>query len=173
MAAPYVVFLSGASGAGKSTLVKALSEKYSDFSKAAFLHFDSIGVPLVEEMIKAYGSGKEWQKITTYEWIKRIAQDYKDKTIVFIEGQTELTFIKEAFKQYNIDHYVILLVNVCPEERHSRLIMYRDQADLINDDMDNWANYLLNKAISEGCDVINTSQNVESSVAFLETFFPK
>ena len=51
--------------------------------------------------------------------------------------------------------------------------MYRDQADLINDDMDNWANYLLNQAISEGCDVINTSQNVESSVAFLETFFPK
>ncbi len=171
MPIPYVVFLGGASGAGKSTLVNELSKMHVGSSMAAFLHFDSIGVPSSEEMIATHGSTKEWQRATTYEWIKRIAENYTNKSIVFFEGQTEFTFVKEAFKKNNIQNYTMLLVHAPAEERHRRLVTARNQPHLVNDEMDNWANYLLNQSVNLGCTSINTSTtDVDSCVAFLETF---
>lgn len=167
----HVIFLSGASGAGKTTLIKALSKKYEGAPNVSFLFFDSIGVPSLEEMIERHGSSKKWQEDMTYEWVRRIAENHADKEVVFIEGQTELTFVKDAFKKYNIESYTIMLIHAKSDERHRRLISERNQADLVNNDMDNWANYLLNQATDLEYNVINTSeQSFDSSIEILETF---
>ena len=50
-----IVFLTVASGVGKTTLIDQLKSKYKD-SNWAFLHFDSIGVPSLDEMIDLFGS---------------------------------------------------------------------------------------------------------------------
>ncbi|GAB6091681.1 nSTAND3 domain-containing NTPase [Spirochaeta dissipatitropha] len=60
-----IYFITGASGVGKTTLVANLKNQYSE--KAwDFFHFDSIGVPSLEEMEEKYGSGSEWQKAMTF-----------------------------------------------------------------------------------------------------------
>ena len=136
-----------------------------------FFYFDSIGVPSVEEMIERHGSSKKWQEDMTYEWVRLIVENHADKDVVFIEGQTELTFIRDAFKQHNVKKHTIVLIHGERDERHRRLISERNQADLVNKDMDNWANYLLNQATDLGYEVIHTAdESVDSSIDILETF---
>ena len=50
--------ITGASGFGKTTLSDGLKKKYSD-KRWTFLHFDSIGIPPIEEMKKNYVSPSE------------------------------------------------------------------------------------------------------------------
>lgn len=49
---PFILFITGVSGAGKTTVLKQLCSKLAHQSVACF-HFDSIGVPSVEQMIKS------------------------------------------------------------------------------------------------------------------------
>jgi uridine kinase len=144
---PHIIFISGASGAGKTSLIKHLAIKYSDFSIAAF-HFDSIGVPPVEEMNKQYGSPREWQRAMTNEWVKRLIHESENKELLILEGQTDLTFIESAFKSNYFENYTIILIHCSHDLRHTRL-QNRGQTELINDEMDNWANYLHKQATSK------------------------
>ena len=66
------------------------------------MHFDSIGVPSPEEMIKQAGSGEKWQELTTYRWIEKITVEYQGKKIVAMEGQVNLDFIKAACHKFEI-----------------------------------------------------------------------
>ena len=63
-----IYFITGASGVGKTTLIEQLDKKYNN-KRWSFLHFDSIGVPSVEDMIKEYGSPSGWQEAITYQCI--------------------------------------------------------------------------------------------------------
>ena len=97
---PYIIFLTGASGAGKTTLVEQLKNELSN--SAILLHFDSIGVPTEEEMIKEYGSPSEWQRAMTNLWVDKIIHENSSKELVILEGQVNLEFIKSAFNNVNL-----------------------------------------------------------------------
>ena len=92
----FIVFITGASGVGKTTLVKKLKEKYFYNKIWEFLEFDSIGVPSKEEMVLGYGSGENWQREKTFEWIQKMVCDFPDKKLIIFEGQVNLQFIKKV-----------------------------------------------------------------------------
>lgn len=153
---PYIVFLTGASGAGKTTLLDAFSQE-SNPSTTACLHFDSVGVPSEQEMIKQYGSGRAWQKAMTYFWVNKISREFSDKKIVLIEGQVDINFILAAFHELQVTHYKIILVHCDNAIRHKRLHEDRNQPELINPEMDNWSNYLKKQANEMSIAVIDTT----------------
>jgi GrpB-like predicted nucleotidyltransferase (UPF0157 family)/GTPase SAR1 family protein len=153
---PFVIFLTGASGAGKTTLVNAFSHQSHDQSIVC-LHFDSIGVPSVEEMISVYGSPSEWQKAMMYHWAQKIIRDYQNKSLLIIEGQVNLDYIVYAFAGFNIHPYKIILVHCNNATRHHRLHLDRNQPELINDDMDKWAEFLKKQALEKNVTILDTS----------------
>ncbi len=63
---PFIFFLSGASGVGKTTILAELKTQ-NRFLDCVFLHFDSINIPSVEEMIEQTGSSEKWQEFVTYQ----------------------------------------------------------------------------------------------------------
>lgn len=152
---PFVIFLTGASGAGKTTLLDAFSN--IPLESTICLHFDSIGVPSEDEMIKTYGSGSEWQKAMTYYWVQRIIQDYSNKTNVILEGQVNLDFIASAFAGFNFHSYQIILFHCDDLVRHQRLHQGRNQSELINETMDNWAAFLKKQAIDRKAVILDTT----------------
>jgi hypothetical protein len=153
---PNIIFLTGASGSGKTSILKAL-ELSSSHSTIEFLHFDSIGVPSIEEMIQTYGTTSAWQKAMTYHWVKKLLTNYLDKEIIFFEGQVNLDFIISAFSGFNHHQYKIILVDCDDKVRHERLHQERNQPELVNDNMDNWSNYLRNQAIEKNVPILDTT----------------
>lgn len=152
-----IFFITGASGVGKTSLVEGLKNKYSKKNNWIFLHFDSIGVPTLEEMIKKFGSEENWQKETTYKWIKKMLNEYQDKDVIIFEGQVNLKFIKDGFSQNNFSNYKIILIDCDEELMAKRLTHDRGQPELFNDDMKNWLKYLRNQANSFEVNIIDTS----------------
>lgn len=162
-----ILFLTGGSGAGKTTLVDALG-KALPADSVVCLHFDSIGVPSEADMIKQYGSGREWQRVMTYRWVERLVNDYADKDFVIFEGQVDLQFIMDAFKQAGFDRYQIVLVHCNDAIRHQRLHSDRKQPELINAAMDNWAAYLKKQAGELHIPIFeSSSKNLYEAVAWL------
>lgn len=145
--APKVIFITGSSGAGKTTLLEALERKFVSIA-SAYHYFDSIGVPAVEEMNRVYGSGSEWQKAMTYCWVRCIQQHDADKEIVILEGQINLDFIVAACRGWDIRDYHIVLVHCDDAVRHERLAQFRQQPELIHQEMDHWAQYLRQQALA-------------------------
>jgi hypothetical protein len=88
-------------------------------------------------MIKVYGSDNEWQKAMTYHWIHKLITEYKDKELVFLEGQVNLDFITDAFTGFSFHQYRIILVHCDNKTRHKRLHLDRKQPELVNDQMNN------------------------------------
>ncbi|MBV8801388.1 MAG: GNAT family N-acetyltransferase [Gammaproteobacteria bacterium] len=161
---PHIIFLTGASGAGKTTLLNALKNDLSS-PEIAYFHFDSIGVPTEAEMIKVYGSGSEWQKAMTYHWIKKIITEYKEKEYVILEGQVNLDFITDAFSGFNFHQYKIILLHCNNKTRHQRLQDDRNQPELVNDQMDSWAEFLRKQAINKNVMILDTSlMNTEEMI---------
>lgn len=153
---PFIIFLTGASGSGKTTLLDALKKKLHGPS-VTYLHFDSIGVPSEEEMVKKYGSPSEWQKAMTIFWINKIVNEYSNKKLVIIEGQVNFFFIATAFKDINYNQYKIILIHCDTKVRHHRLYVNRNQPELINENMDSWAKFLKNQASEMNVTILDTS----------------
>ena len=107
---PFILFISGVSGAGKTTLLKKLCSQMPTESTVC-LHFDSIGVPSVEEMIQQYGSPSEWQRAMTDRWVDKLITEHTDKKLIILEGQVNLQFIEEACKRHNFKNYRIMLIH--------------------------------------------------------------
>jgi GrpB-like predicted nucleotidyltransferase (UPF0157 family)/GNAT superfamily N-acetyltransferase len=165
---PMIVFLTGASGAGKTTILDGFNKKFSNASITC-LHFDSMGVPSEEEMIKIYRSGSEWQKAMTYHWINKLINDYQDKKLVVLEGQVNLDFIVTAFEGFKFHQYRILLAHCENTIRHKRLHQDRNQPELINDNMDNWADFLKKQAIDRNAVILDTTlMNADEMVSQFE-----
>lgn len=165
---PVIIFLTGASGAGKTTILNAFNNKFST-SSVACLHFDNIGVPTEQEMIAAYGSGSEWQKAMTYHWIKKLINDYQNKNLLILEGQVNLDFIVSAFEGFNFSQYKIVLAHCENITRHKRLHQDRNQPELINDNMDTWAEFLKKQAIEKQAMILDTTlMNTDEMVSQFE-----
>jgi dephospho-CoA kinase len=150
-----VYFITGASGVGKTTLLNNFQHKYENMPWA-FLHFDSIGVPSPEEMIKEFGSPSRWQQVKTQQWVKKIIKEYT-YTRIFFEGQVNLEFIREAFEKESFENYKIILVDCEEKEMAHRLVYERNQPHLLTADMKNWLSFLRNQAAQLNVPVINTS----------------
>ncbi|MBE9051279.1 AAA family ATPase [Nostocales cyanobacterium LEGE 11386] len=153
---PNILFLSGASGVGKTTIVNALKAKNTNKSHF-FIHFDSIGVPSLTEMIEQVDSGERWQEITTHKWIAKILKEYQKTDTVIIEGQVRLNFIEDACQNFGLTKYAIALIDCTWEVMQERLINIRQQPELVNSDMQNWANLLRKQALCKNIKIIDTS----------------
>lgn len=152
-----IIWLTGASGVGKTTLLQNLKDKYASNPAWKFLKFDSIGVPSNDEMVRDFGSGENWQKTKTYEWIEKMVAGYADKELVVMDGQSNLDFIRQGFEKQNFTNYKIILVDCDQEHMLKRLIDERQQAWLASEDMKNWLKFLRKQAIAIGASIINTS----------------
>ncbi len=159
-----IFFITGASGAGKTTLVSELKNKYKNKKDWTFLHFDFIGVPTPEEMIKRYGSRENWQKEIACQWIKKMLTEYKDKEVIIFEGQVNLHFITDGFSKNNFSNYEIILMDCNEEIMSKRLTEYRNQPELLNQDMKNWLNLLRKQAKELNANIINTSNKSKPEV---------
>lgn len=167
---PLIIFITGASGSGKTTLVKELGAKLPA-NISTCLHFDSVGVPSEAEMLKTYGSISEWQKVITYQWIEKIINDYTNKKIVIIEGQVNLEFIISAFKKFGYNRYKIVLMHCDNFARHKRLNENRNQPELINKQMDYWAEFLYQQASEKQVKIFDsTFETVDKLVSMFEDY---
>lgn len=161
----HIYFITGASGVGKTTLVSQLEKKYGRRPNWLFLHFDSIGVPSEDEMRVKYGSGENWQRKTIKLWIQKMLTEYKDKTVIIMEGQVNLNFIKMSFEEHDFFDYTIVLVDCNKIVMRERLVNERKQSELATDEMNNWRDLLLEQAQSQGADIIDTNElNKDDSV---------
>jgi shikimate kinase len=172
MEIPSILFLSGASGVGKTSIVEKLKAQYHSSDNCAFVHFDSIGVPSPEEMIEQAGSGEKWQELTTYRWIEKITVECQDKKVVVIEGQVNLDFVEAACHKFEIARYLIVLIDCDWETIRERLVHNRQQPDLVNQDMKNWATFLRKQAQRKNLPIIDTShQTLEQVVRSVDMLF--
>ncbi|MDA2922349.1 AAA family ATPase [Patescibacteria group bacterium AH-259-L07] len=159
-----IFFITGASGVGKTSLVSALKDKYENREIWIFLRFDSLDVPTPEEMIEKFGSGENWQKEKTYELIKKMLNEYKDKDVIIFEGQVNLQFIKDGFSQNNFSNYDIILIDCNEDIMAKRLTEDRKQPELLTQDMKNWLNFLRRQAKDFEVNIIDTSNKTKSEV---------
>lgn len=167
---PDIFFITGASGVGKSTLVLLLQKKHGNKTDWLFLHLDSIGMPSEEMMIEKFGFPENWQKVVTGIWIGRMLTDYPDRRVIIFEGQVNLDFIKEAFKEHNFLNYKIVLVDCTEETMIQRLKGERKQPDLATPDMNNWRRFLREQALNYGESIIDTGElDKEQTVAAFES----
>jgi hypothetical protein len=78
------------------------------------------------------------------------------------------SFLAEAAEAAGIAAYFPILVHCDDETRVKRLSLDRQQAELVNESMMSWANYLRRDAKKRGCDILDTSAIVlDQSVAYV------
>jgi adenylate kinase family enzyme len=151
-------FITGASGAGKTTAVENLEKK--NLPNIKTFYFDNAGVPSEEEMIEKYGSGENWQKETTKNWVKEIVVKHLDNFDVILDGQMRISFIEEACKEYRLQNYEIILIDCSNEERKKRLES-RNQSWLYNEDMVNWSKYLRDETLKGKHKIIDNTNYIQ------------
>jgi len=151
-----IIVLTGASGVGKTTLVETLAQEVSP--PPLCLHFDSIGIPTVQEMLTTYGSTRMWQKAMTEAWIERLVREYHHAPLIIFEGQTDIEFIEAAFSALRFSRYKIILVSCTTETRKQRLVELRQQPELANPEMEAWSQYLSKQAEIKGLPELNTTR---------------
>lgn len=166
---PVICLLTGSSGCGKTHLSEALAKKL-DPNRAQVFHFDSIGVPSHEEMVRNFGSGEQWQEATTQEWIKRIAA-IRDKGLAILEGQYHPRFAIEACRAQGIQDFALAVVTCTEQTWVERLHgPGRSQPELITPDMRNWAQQLIGETTGAGGVVIDTTEaNVSRNMSEVGT----
>ncbi|MBX4949717.1 shikimate kinase [Rhizobium binae] len=161
--------LIGASGSGKTTIAHAIAERAPDNTDVLF--FDAIGVPSAEDMMREYGSGEAWQLAKTVEWMQRIAEIAASGRRVVFEGQTRLSFLAEGAMAAAWHDYVPILVDCDDATRATRLTFDRQQPELANPEMMDWANYLRGEARAHGCEILDTSaMSVEQAASRILSF---
>jgi len=151
-----LVILIGASGSGKTTIARAIAQQHAD--EVEVLHFDGIGVPSGQRMIAEHGSGEEWQRAKTIEWMAKLAPLSRSGRGVLFEGQTRLCFLAEGAEAAGRPAYLPILVDCDDETRSRRLSSERNQAALANEEMMSWARYLRREARGSGCEILDTSR---------------
>jgi hypothetical protein len=160
-----LVILTGASGSGKTTIAERIERQRPEVARV--FRFDSIGVPSPEERIAGWGSGGGWQRAMTIDWLARIARERDARPILF-EGQMRLSFVKEGLATAGIAEARIVLVHCDDATRTHRLCNERNQPDLANAEMMNWAKFLRREAEAGGFELLDTSKiSIEESVDYI------
>jgi len=150
-----LVVLIGASGSGKTTIARAIEQRYA--GDIEVFYFDRIGVPPLERMISEHGSGEEWQRAKTIEWMAKLAPLCRSGGRLLFEGQTRLSFLAEGAVAAGGLDYLPILVDCHDETRSTRLSLERKQPELANGNMMDWARYLRREALRCGCEILDTS----------------
>src|ERR1044071_6761439 len=89
---PALLCVVGASGAGKTAAVDALEARR--LTGVTCHHFDSIGVPSPDAMVREWGSGERWQEEMTKRWLVRLATSADGAEGAVLEGQTRPSFLQ-------------------------------------------------------------------------------
>lgn len=125
-------------------------------------------------MINKYGSPSEWQKAMTYQWVNKLTSEHINNELIFLEGQVNLAFIVDAFKQAGSNQYKIILVHCNNTTRHQRLHQDRKQPELVNENMDNWSNFLYKQATDMGVAILDTtSMNIDEMIKWFKQYIEK
>lgn len=162
-----LIILTGASGSGKTAIAEAIAGDHA--LEAAVHHFDGIGVPALDVMIRDHGSPEAWQRDKTIEWLARLAPHVGKDKPVLLEGQMRISFVLEAAAAANIKNYGLLLIDCDNKTRAQRLTTGRGQPELANEDMMNWAAYLRGEAGRHGCEIFDTSRlSLDQSVLHVQ-----
>jgi len=130
-------FVIGASGSGKTVAVQQLER----MSSLQAFYFDRIGVPSEQERTEKWGDGSNWQRASTIEWVRRIRPKLTRGAAV-LDGQTRPSFIAEACELCDVTDYRVVLVTCSDHVRRARLLN-RGQPELANEQMMEWARYLI------------------------------
>jgi len=167
-----IILITGASGSGKTTIAKYLAEKYKVF------YFDDIGVPSSKEMVRKYGSPEGWQKWATKTWMEKLSK-VKGPEVVILEGSFNPEFAVHSFPNpqnnnklnqdvanapHNDGFCKLLCLHANRETREKRLIKYRNQRELANQDMENFAQVLKEKTQALCGTVIDSSGDIHDTV---------
>ena len=161
---PVILFLTGSSGCGKTHLCSELAKRLNS-NLALIQHFDRIGVPPLEQIMREYGSGEKWQAAKTREWIAQLST-IRDKILVVFEGQYHPAFVLSACRELGFTEFKLAVVTCDEAVWEARLRGPRKQTDLVNDDMRNWARVLKQQTIDSGGAVIDTSaSNIQKNLA--------
>jgi len=150
-----LVVLIGASGSGKTTIARAIAAL--PCAMANVFHFDSIGVPPEEDMIRRHGSGEAWQRAMTVEWMLRLAAKSAAAERILLEGQTRFSFLREGALAAGDLAYVPVLIDCDDATRSARLTDQRQQPELASVEMMNWARFLREQARVGGYPMLDTS----------------
>ena len=162
---PAILVLTGASGAGKTTLVAGL--RALGLPGVGCYHFDSVGVPSADEMVRLFGGGEQWQSAVTGQWIERLMRNDDGVRVAVLDGQTRPSVVRGHLERLGTRHWRILLADCGHAERNARLHGPRAQPELANPDMDCWAAYLRGQADAMDLHVLDTSRPLETTVAEL------
>lgn len=155
-------FLIGSSGSGKTTVAKLIQNRNTP--DLVVLYSDSGEVPSLDTMVKEYGSTEQWQKMNTRKWVKEIKEKYFENSNVLFDIQSRPSFIDEACESNGVYDYKIVLFDCSDKERKRRLTVEREQPDLANDRMMDWARYLREACVGENCQIIdNTNMKIEEN----------
>lgn len=165
-----LLFVTGASGVGKTSTLMLLQQRRPDI---VVRYFDEI-VPPTDDMIARYGSGEEWQRQKTIEWIGSIKAEDIGSTPVILDGQARQVFVEEACGLAEVSDYRIVLF-VCDDAVREKRLFRRGHPELANKQMKNWASYLRDQAARRGDPIIDTTRltvddAVNELLALLGTF---
>lgn len=156
---PHTSFLIGASGAGKSALARELHRTRSD---VCCVHFDDI---IGELGLWQAGEAEAWQRRATLEWCRRIAR--MPAAHVVLDGQTRHAFAAEGCAAASIASWRLVLIHCQPEARAARL-RARGEPELVQPEMQAWADWLLLDAQARGTPIVDTTeQSIEAASAQL------
>jgi adenylate kinase family enzyme len=142
-----LVVLTGASGSGKTTIARFIQGNVPSTHEVIF--FDSIGVP--------NQPGEDWQRATMMAWMEKVRPILSAGKSVLFEGQMRIAFIKEALAASQIPNARIILLD-CDDATRQRRLTDRNQPDLANPTMLNWARYLREEALATGSEILDTGR---------------
>lgn len=152
-----IIIVTGASGSGKAFVSKYLSEQYKVF------HFDDIGIPEFNQMVKEYGGAQAWQRLAVHKWVKRLLILKENQTLI-LEGSFNPEFAVSILQENLFCNYKILCFNASRFVRENRLIKNRMQSELVNQDMENFAMVLRDKTTECGGTIIDTDRDVHEII---------
>jgi hypothetical protein len=128
-------------------------------------HFDSIGVPTPEEMVRDHGGGEQWQSWATQAWLERLDRLAAEVEVAVLDAQTRPSFVFAAARATTHRRTQVILLDCDADVRSERLRGPRNQPDLANARMNACAAYLRGQADALRLPVIDTTSLTVDEVA--------
>jgi hypothetical protein len=120
-------------------------------------HFDSIGVPSLDEMRREHGNEERWQAWATAEWLARLDGLSPLVRVAVLDGQTRPQFVLDAARRTSRRRTHVVLFDCTSHVRDMRLRGPRQQPELANERMERWAAFLRSEAEALGLPIVDTS----------------